>query len=208
MTMLASLLHYLVAKPWIYDRVQTLAGAQIVDRHLAAALRPYLRPGMRVLDVGGGTGLARSLFPSDSTYVCLDNDQTKLQGFRKKNPGGLAVLSGATRMPIKRGSIDLVLCRFVSHHIPDELLPSLFKESTRTLNEQGRLVFVDAVWAPGRPIARLIWRYDRGSFPRTEAALITAISDESKIESWERFAVFHQYVLGVAKPARPPRRQP
>ena len=101
-----------------------------------------------------------------------------------------------------------ILCRFVSHHIPDELLPSLFKESARTLNEQGRLVFVDAVWAPSRPIARLIWRYDRGSFPRTEAALITAISDESTIESWERFAVFHQYVLGVAKPARPPRRQP
>ena len=208
MTMLATLLHYLVAKPWIYDRVQTLAGAQIVDRHLAAALRPYLRPGMRVLDVGGGTGLARSLFPNDAIYLCLDNDQTKLQGFRKKDPGGLAVLSGATRMPIKSGSIDLVLCRFVSHHIPDELLPSLFKESARTLNEQGRLVFVDAVWAPSRPIARLIWRYDRGSFPRTEAALIRAISDESTIESWERFAVFHQYVLGVAKPARPPRRQP
>src|SRR5438094_10070912 len=108
MTVLASLLHYLVAKPWIYDRVQTLAGAQIVDRHLAAAMRPYLRPGMRVLDVGGGTGLARSLFPSDSTYLCLDNDPTKLQGYLKKNPRGLAVLSGGTRMPIQSGSINLV----------------------------------------------------------------------------------------------------
>src|SRR5438094_10643094 len=113
MTVLASLLHYLVAKPWIYDRVQTLAGAQIVDRHLAAAMRPYLRPGMRVLDVGGGTGLARSLFPSDSTYLRLDNDPAKLQAFRNKDPGGLAVLSAATRLPITRGTIDLGVGRIV-----------------------------------------------------------------------------------------------
>jgi ubiquinone/menaquinone biosynthesis C-methylase UbiE len=207
MTVLARWLHYLVAKPWIYDRVQTLAGAEIVSRHLAATLRPYLRPGMRVVDVGGGTGLARSLFPLDSTYVCLDNDPTKLEGFLKKDPKGLAVLSGATRMPIKSASIDLVLCRFISHHLPDDLLPGLFRESARVLNDAGRLIFVDPLWTPTRPIARMMWRYDRGSFPRTEAALMTAISVDCQIESWERFAVFHQYALGVAKPVRPPHTQ-
>lgn len=198
--MLAGFLHYLAAKPWIYDRIQALAGAGIVNRHLAGALQPLLSPGITVLDVGGGTGLARPLFPADVHYVCLDSDEVKLAGFRQKYPGGKTILADATKMPIENRSVDLVLCRFVSHHVPDELLRPMFDECARVLRERGWFVFVDAIEAKRRPIARLLWRYDRGSYPRLEADLVATLRRDFELRHWERFAVFHRYVLGVGIP--------
>lgn len=204
--MLAGLLHYLAAKPWIYDRVQALAGAGIVNRHLAVALQPVLGPGLNVLDVGGGTGLARALFPADSRYVCLDSDSVKLAGFLQKYPSGLTVLADATAMPIETGSVDVVLCRFVTHHVPDEQLPAVLRECARVLKPTGWLVFVEAIRSDGRPLSNLLWRYDRGSFPRREDDVKQRLQTCFDIQSWDRFAVFHQYVVGVTRPLPVPAR--
>lgn len=198
--MLARLLHWFAAKPWIYDRIQALAGAATVNRHLATALQPLLRPSLDVLDVGGGTGLARTLFPADARYVCLDSDPVKLAGFRQKYPDAQAVLADGTHMPIETATVDIVLCRFVTHHVPDDQLPALFREMARVLKPSGSLVFVDAVRGEGRPISKLMWRYDRGSFPRHEEDVRARINNRFQVMSWDRFAVFHPYVLAVARP--------
>ncbi len=199
--MLARFLHYLAAKPWIYDRVQALAGAGIVNRHLASALHPLVRPGLNVLDVGGGTGLARALFPADCRYVCLDSDQVKLSGFKQKYPDGIAVQADGTHMPIDTASVDIVLCRFVTHHVPDDQLPALLREIARVVKPTGAFVYVEAVRVDRRPIASLLWRYDRGSYPRSEEEVQGRLREGFEIRSWERFAVYHQYVLGVARPS-------
>ena len=199
--MLAEVVHYLAAKPWIYDRVQAMAGAGVVNRHLAGALQPLVRPALDVLDVGGGTGLARALFPADCHYVCLDSDPVKLQGFKQKYPDGISLLSDATSMPVDTASVDLVLCRFVTHHVPDGQLPDLLRESARVLKRGGRFIFVEAVRVDRRPIASLLWHYDRGSYPRREEEVRARLQTRFEIEHWERFAVFHQYVVGVARPS-------
>jgi ubiquinone/menaquinone biosynthesis C-methylase UbiE len=197
---LAGFLHYLAAKPWIYDRVQALAGAGIVNRHLAVALQPLLAPALNVLDVGGGTGLARALFPDDCRYVCLDSDQVKLAAFLRKYPTGLTVLADATAMPIEAGSVDIVLCRFLTHHVPDEQLPAVLRECARVLKPTGWFVFVEAIRSDHRPFSNLLWRYDRGSFPRREDDVKNRLQSFFGIESWDRFPVFHEYVVGVTRP--------
>jgi ubiquinone/menaquinone biosynthesis C-methylase UbiE len=189
--------HRIVSLPWVYDLVQLLVGVRQVHRRLVIQFAA-LFSASSVLDLGGGTGLLRKFWRPDCAYLCLDNDSLKLQGFRTKYPTGLALLSDATQVSLKSESVDVVLCVFVAHHIPDALLAQLIDESARVLKDKGRLVLVDALWAPARQVGRLLWKYDRGSHPRTAKALQSAITRQYSITHWERFAVYHEYLLCVA----------
>ncbi len=197
--MLTDLLHRIVANPVIYDTVQVLAGSADLDRRLAANLGELpARP--TILDVGGGTGLPPSLWPAGTTYLCLDIDPVKLAGFRRKNRPGVALRADATHLPLRARSLDLVVCKNVTHHLGDEQLLPLFRESARVLKPHGRMLFIDAVQAPDRWRSRVLWRYDRGAHPRLIETLRQAMASEFDISRWEDFANYHRYVLGVGIP--------
>jgi len=118
------MLHKIAAHPWVYDQIQVLAGReQVLNRILRSTeeLRPEI-----VVDVGGGTGTWRRLWPAACRYVCLDIEMPKLKGFRSKVPSGLAVLSDATRMCIASESADVVTCVAVAHHLTDAMLDQIF----------------------------------------------------------------------------------
>src|SRR5689334_19170618 len=127
--MLTDVLHRIVARPWVYDLAQTVAGAKTVRRRLAARVEP-LRGAAVVLDIGGGTGSIGELWDSRRTrYVCLDIDPMKLAGFVARNPTGLALQADATRIPIAGAAVDVVLCTNVTHHLTDPLLERMIAES-------------------------------------------------------------------------------
>ena len=195
--MLTGLLHRIVARPWVYDLAQTVVGAKTVRRRLAGRIEP-LRSARLVLDIGGGTGSIGDLWSDSSKYICLDIDPLKLQGFSAKNPAGIALLADATRIPIADGTVDVVLCTNVTHHLTDGLLNRMIAESARVLKPTGKLVLSDAVWAPQRRVGRLIWRYDRGSFPRTAEVLRGVVSRHLKVEQWDQFAIWHEYFICIA----------
>ena len=195
--MIRSLLHQFVARPWVYDIAQTLVGARQVRARLAARITP-LRAARRVLDIGGGTGSVGELWSDSSRYICLDIDPQKLQGFTAKNPRGIALLGDATRIPVATATVDVVLCTNVTHHLTDGALRLMMAECARVLAPGGRLILSDAIWAPHRRVGRLIWHYDRGSFPRTAEVLRGALSTELKIETWDQFAIWHEYFICVA----------
>jgi SAM-dependent methyltransferase len=138
------------------------------------------------------------LFPRDCIYTCLDSDVLKLRRFSTRYPNDGALLADAAGMPLDSESIDVVLCKFVSHHIAAKGLPALMSEAARVLKPAGRFVFVDAVWSPERRLARLLWKYDRGSFPRTEEDIKASITSHFDILAWERLTVFHRYAICVA----------
>ena len=194
--MLTSFLHRLVEVPQVYDLVQFLAGARLVQKRLRRAIAPY-NNAPRVLDLGGGTGLHRELWSGESLYICLDNDPQKLQGFRARHNDSLAILGDATQLPLRDNSLNIVICTFVAHHITDELLHQFVQEAMRVLKGDGHFVFLDPLWEPRRPIARLLWKYDRGSFPRASKALRNVLSQHGTIVHAERFAVLHEYLLCV-----------
>src|SRR5882672_3868195 len=120
--MLTDLLHRVVANPTVYDTIQVLAGSADLNRRLAENLGDLAaRP--TILDVGGGTGLPPSLWPAGATYLCLDIDPVKLAGFRRKDRPGVALRGDATRLPLRTRSLDLVVCKNVTHHLSDAQLP-------------------------------------------------------------------------------------
>ena len=193
------LLHSLAARPVVYNAIQRAAGSSAVNRRFAAKLDRIAPPNW-VLDIGGGTGLGAGIHLSGVNYICLDIDPLKLHGFLIDHPSGLAVLGDAGRLPFPDDTVDLVLCKAVSHHLPDDELPHLFSEAGRVLKPEARFVFLDAIKAPHRWRSRVLWRMDRGSFPRDEAALRKSFEATFHVESWGRFAVIHEYVLGVGTP--------
>jgi ubiquinone/menaquinone biosynthesis C-methylase UbiE len=185
----------MAAHPWVYDRIQTLAGqGQNLDRisRQTAAMRVET-----VVDVGGGTGASRKLWPVGCRYVCLDIEMPKLKGFRSKVPSGLAVLSDATRMSIATESADVVMCMAVAHHLTDPMLDQVFEEALRVLRVGGRLILLDPVLNRELLMGRILWRLDRGSYPRTAEELREKMEGRFKIVHWEKFAIYHEYVFGI-----------
>jgi SAM-dependent methyltransferase len=152
-----------------------------------------------VLDVGGGTGRDAELWPG-SQYVCLDNDPLKLEGFKRRNPAGQSLRGDAGRLPIRSQSMDLVLCKNMTHHLPEEVFAAFLGESARVLRATGYFLFVDAIRSPDRNRSRLLWALDRGSHPRSEETLRALIDRRFQVDHWERFAVHHEYVLAVCRP--------
>jgi SAM-dependent methyltransferase len=196
---LADILHRVVAQPVVYDAVQAMAGASELNRRLAARIGS-LPPRALIVDVGGGTGLPRSMLPDDSTYVCLDPDPVKLRGFMGKHRPGYAVCGDAAALPLPDGTVDLAVCKDVGHHLTDPQLALLFRECNRVLRLGARMIFIDAALAADRLRSRALWRYDRGSHPRSHDAMKQAMESEFQITEWETFAIIHRYVLGVGQP--------
>jgi ubiquinone/menaquinone biosynthesis C-methylase UbiE len=190
------MLHKIAAHPWVYDHIQILAGReQVLNRILRStvALRAET-----VVDVGGGTGAWRRLWPAGCRYVCLDIEMPKLKGFRSKVPSGFAVLSDATRMSIATESADVVMFIAVAHHLTDAMLEQVFDEALRVLRVGGKLILLDPVLNRELLMGRILWRLDRGSYPRTVEELHEKLISRFKVIHWEKFAIYHEYVLGIA----------
>jgi len=179
-----------VAIPWVYDLVRNLCGLKIVEANLQEEIDKLPKKSGLVLDLGGGTGLHRSQFPEAMKYICLDMDVQKLEGFKLKFPRDIALQGDATCMPLKDGSLDVVLCSMVSHHLPDHLLRQLVSESRRVVKPKGRFILMDQVWPPNRWIGKLFWRYDRGTYPRTSEALQRLIRERYTITVSRHFEVY------------------
>jgi SAM-dependent methyltransferase len=207
---LLKLVHEFASLPWVYDRIQQAVGVKKVYAKLA----PHLGAGREqelVLDIGGGTGSLKIHCAPSQRYVCLDIEWPKLQGFRAKFPEESGILGDATCLPIASGSVDTAICMFVAHHLDDELLRKMFSEVERTLRPGGRLLLLDPILDVGRIAGRILWKLDRGSFPRTPAILKRALEQRFALEHWSEFAVWHKYVLGIVRkreqvpPAKLPR---
>ena len=202
MSGVTGLLHRAVAHPRVYDACQVAAGAGVIRRRLARAVAGVRGSAATVVDIGGGTGAGRHLWRADARYACLDIDPEKLDGYLAKTPGGLAIRGDAIALPLADACVDVVLCTQVTHHLTDPQLDAMLAEAARVLRPAGSLLLVDAVWRARRWPGRLLWRYDRGSFPRTSDTLHAALTRHFDITHWEQFAVWHAYVLAVARPTR------
>ena len=196
--MLARILETIVANPWVYDRVQRIAGREENYRRLIPLLRRAR--GELLLDTGAGTGeLVRILDPS-TRYLWLDNDPQKLSGFKAKGGSGLAILGDVTKIPLAPGAVHTALCVAVSHHLTDPEFEDLLSELARVCRTG--LIFLDAIEEKSSWVSNFMWRYDRGSHPRTAEHLLSMLRRHFEIEDLQRYTIYHRYVLCAGKPIR------
>jgi ubiquinone/menaquinone biosynthesis C-methylase UbiE len=194
--MLPQILEKIVAIPRIYDGVQRIAGREENYRRLM----PFLlrAKGETLLDTGAGTGEITRILDPTTRYTWLDIDPQKLSGFRQKCPRGLAVLGSVTEIPLAQSSMHTTLCAAVSHHLTDPELGKMFAELARVCRK--RFIFLDAVEKRNSAVSNFMWRYDRGSYPRTAERLIAMLQQHFVMEETQQYSIFHHYLLFVGRP--------
>lgn len=194
--MLTKILHRLIANPWVFDRFQRFTGRE----ETLERLRSYLSgaSGKLVLDVGSGTGVLGRIVPATATYIGLDNDWQKHQGFKSKWPAALAIQADATNLCLRNKSIDYATCIALTHHLNDDESARLFQELSRVV--KFKLIFLDAVRSEGSFMSSLLWRYDRGAYPRSAEALERLLKQHFEIEKVEHYTIQHTFILCSAIP--------
>jgi len=191
---LRSYIHKLVSIPAVYDLSQKLAGGAISKKILKQELLFLPKTGS-ALDVGGGTGLMRSLLPETWEYTCLDNDPKKLNGFQKKFPKEKTIRASATKIPRPNNTYDLCILSAVSHHLQSSELDCALKEISRVLRPNGQLLFLDALLNADNIAGKILWALDRGSFPRALSDLKSHLENNFVITRSKTWKVFHEYAL-------------
>ncbi len=161
-----------LSTPWVYDVCQRLIRS---DASRAAFFREHIRPtaGMRILDVGCGTGDAlRHL--KQVTYIGIDRNEAYIQVAKSRWDRPEIFLCGdvSTISDWDLGQFDVVFCLGVLHHLDDTTVTGLLHEIASILAPHGRFVSHDPVYFEGQSRAsQWIISQDRGRFVRTRDAL-------------------------------------
>jgi demethylmenaquinone methyltransferase/2-methoxy-6-polyprenyl-1,4-benzoquinol methylase len=129
-----------------YDRACTLMSFGSGQRYRREALvRAGLGPGMKVLDVGTGTGLlAREIARvtgAPHRIVGLDPSSSMLSVCRKATATSVLVQGIGERLPIADGSFDFVTMGYALRHVAD--LDRAFSEYRRVLKPAGRVLLLE-----------------------------------------------------------------
>ncbi len=113
-------------------------------RALAARVVPP-KKGMKVLDVGCGTGAQLAIYQEGGCEVCGIDLSTPMLNAAKSKLGEKAALtiSDAIRIPYPNDTFDLVLSSLFLHQLNAQLRFTALEEAMRVLRPDGQILLVD-----------------------------------------------------------------
>ena len=155
-------------RPSVYDALQRLLGGHAARRRFVTEfLRPA--PGMKLLDIGCGTGSLLEALPEGVEYFGFDLNSAYIAAARTRygNRGQFVHARVGEEMP-DASSFDLVVAKGILHHLADDDAHRLLATAARCLRAGGAFVSTDPVIHEGQSrIARAIIARDRGRMVRT-----------------------------------------
>lgn len=164
------------------SRWEAVRREQFGEAYLLPALLALLPPGLRVVDLGCGTGeLVALLAPWCGAVQGVDREAAMLEVARERTGGlgNVALHRGLLdALPLPEASVDLATCVLVLHHVRE--LEPVFAEVARVLVPGGRWVLVDMV-AHDRDEFRLSMGHAHAGFAEArlrELALAAGLSCE------------------------------
>lgn len=163
----------LLEKNGVYKAFRNWVGTEDFFQHLVTRWQ-RAEPGMRVLDLGCGTGDALLRLP-ETHYVGIDFNRDYIamcqQRFGAKGTF-MAVDLATEELPFE-SEFDLALLYGVLHHIDDAGSLRLLQTVHKALRPGGRLITLDGVFHEGqRPLTRWMVARDRGRHVREEQAYL------------------------------------
>lgn len=185
---LHSLARAISSQPAAYQLIQRIAGHRRVSRALEMTMREAAVSGP-ILDVGSSIGSADHL----GSAVRVDIDIVPLLVTKQRNRRARAVVCDASALPFRRLAFSAAVMVAVSHHLAPEVWRRSLDEAARVTGEW--FFFVDAVRNDRRTLSRVLWRYDRGAHPRSEADILAGLSSRFEIVQVARLAPLHEFVL-------------
>jgi demethylmenaquinone methyltransferase / 2-methoxy-6-polyprenyl-1,4-benzoquinol methylase len=150
-----------------YDRIERVMALGSGSWYRRKALRRAgLEPGMRVLDIGVGTGLtarqAALLTGPSGKVTGIDPSTGMIES--AKVPAGIELLLGsAESIPADSASADFLSMGYALRHIAD--LSAAFTEFMRVLKPGGRICLLEITRPEGRLPRAVLKAYMRGVVP-------------------------------------------
>ena len=103
------------------------------------------KPGMKVLEVGCGTGLNLMLYRQAGCSVYgIDLSPSMLEvAYTKLGEDADLQLGDASSMPYQKNFFDLVVAMFLLHDMSSEIRPAVMGEIIRVTKQEGRILIID-----------------------------------------------------------------
>lgn len=163
---------HLLARPRVYDLFQHAVGAYAWRRNfIRDFVRPVLRPGSSVIDIGCGTGDILRFLPDDVAYTGFDRNEAYIAAARERFANRAATFECKAVAPGQTaagGDYDVALAVGLMHHLEDAEALELLRAARGALKPGGFLFLLDPVLVPEQsPLARYVVSKDRGQNVRT-----------------------------------------
>jgi SAM-dependent methyltransferase len=152
------------AIPRIYDAVQDFIGANEFKRLALSAQIPTDRR-LRVLEVGCGPGRNLDYLPENVDYTGCDLSPDYIEHARNRygQRAQFHCLSVADLGKLNLDKFDIVMAIGVLHHLNDDLVRSLARQTIPVLESDGFFLAVEPCWTARQSwMNRKIMSFDRG----------------------------------------------
>nr|WP_300971785.1 class I SAM-dependent methyltransferase [Thiocapsa sp.] len=148
----------------VYDLFQDQVGARRFRKmYVASYVRP--KPGLKILDIGCGTGAILPYLPKATDYVGFDLSSEYIQSAKKRyGDKGEWHCAPVSEMSVDDlGTFDIVMANGVLHHLDDPDAMRLAEVASKALKPKGRFCSYDGCFTASQSkIARYIISKDRG----------------------------------------------
>lgn len=157
-------------RPLLYQIFQHIVG---YDQSIRRIVRDHIRPyeGMKILDIGCGTGFILNYLPERVGYTGIDYSSEYIGHARREyGERGTFIQGDITDVAdTPMGPFDEAIAIGLLHHLPDDKADDVFSLAHRSLSPGGRFVTVDPCYREGQSsVARFIISRDRGTHVRRE----------------------------------------
>lgn len=180
-----------------YDRIENILGLGTGSSYRRKILGfAGLKPGMRVLDVGMGTGLVAKQAADLVGDPCMVTGVDPSPGMIRsaKLPGGVTVVEGrAERIPLADGMYDFLSMGYALRHVSD--MSVAFAEFRRVLKPGGKVCILEITPPKGKIATAILKGYCKYAVP----ALAKLVAKEKDTAQLWRY--YWDTIEACAKPA-------
>lgn len=154
-----------LGKSAIYRAFQSLVGAGAAGAWLAEHFWK-VEEGMVVVDVGCGPADLRRMLPERISYYGFDPNREYIETAVRTTDGSFTVGGMSDFLherPELAGTVDLVICTGVMHHLTSEQMDELLSGVSRLLKSGGRFSALEPTWLARQDrLSKWVLSKDRG----------------------------------------------